>query len=71
MAQEMAGAGNDGLSEGDGLGRRFERIGMWDVTPLVLHELKLGHDIICIDISLCMLHWSASTRLKTSKQVVM
>lgn len=41
MAQEMAGAGNDGLSEGDGLGRRFERIGMWDVTPLVLHELKL------------------------------
>jgi hypothetical protein len=26
------------------------------VTPLVLQELKLGHDIICIDISLCMLH---------------
>jgi hypothetical protein len=26
------------------------------VTPLVLKELKLGHDIICIDISLCMLH---------------
>jgi hypothetical protein len=27
-----------------------------DVTPLVLQELKLGHDIISIDISLCMLH---------------
>jgi hypothetical protein len=27
-----------------------------DVTPLVLQELKLGHDIICIDISLCMLY---------------
>jgi hypothetical protein len=26
------------------------------VTPLVLQELKLGHNIICIDISLCMLH---------------
>jgi hypothetical protein len=26
------------------------------VTPLVLQELKLGYDIICIDISLCMLH---------------
>jgi hypothetical protein len=26
------------------------------VTPLVLQELKLGHDIICIDISLYMLH---------------
>jgi transposase InsO family protein len=26
------------------------------VTPLVLQELKLGHGIICIDISLCMLH---------------
>jgi hypothetical protein len=26
------------------------------VTPLVLHELKLGHGIICTGISLCMLH---------------
>jgi hypothetical protein len=26
------------------------------VTPLVLQELKLWHDIICIGISLCMLH---------------
>jgi hypothetical protein len=26
------------------------------VTPLVLQELKLWHDIICISISLCMLH---------------
>jgi hypothetical protein len=31
----------------------------WDkenVTPLVLPKLKLWHDIICISISLCMLH---------------
>jgi hypothetical protein len=27
-----------------------------DVTPLELQELKLGHGVICIDISLCMLH---------------
>jgi hypothetical protein len=26
------------------------------VTPLVLRELKLWHDIICIGISLCMLN---------------
>jgi hypothetical protein len=26
------------------------------VTPLVLRELKLWYNIICIDISLCMLH---------------
>jgi hypothetical protein len=26
------------------------------VIALVLKELKLWHDIICIDISLCMLH---------------
>jgi hypothetical protein len=26
------------------------------VTPLVFQELKLWHDIICISISLCMLH---------------
>jgi hypothetical protein len=26
------------------------------VTPLVLQELKFGHDIICMDISLCLLH---------------
>jgi hypothetical protein len=27
-----------------------------DVIPLVLRELKLWHDIICIGISLCMIH---------------
>jgi hypothetical protein len=32
------------------------KVGAADVTPLVLQELKLGHGIICIDISLCMLH---------------
>jgi hypothetical protein len=26
------------------------------VTPLVLQELKIWHNIICINISLCMLH---------------
>jgi hypothetical protein len=26
------------------------------VTPVVLPELKLGHGIICIDMSLCLLH---------------
>jgi hypothetical protein len=29
---------------------------IFNVTPLVLPELKLWHDIICISISLCMLH---------------
>jgi hypothetical protein len=37
------------------LGTRFFYGGK-DVTPLVLLELKLGHGIICIGISLCMLH---------------
>jgi hypothetical protein len=27
-----------------------------DVTHLVLLELKLEHGIICIDMSLCLLH---------------
>jgi hypothetical protein len=26
------------------------------ITPLVLRELKLWHGIICIDISLCIIH---------------
>jgi hypothetical protein len=26
------------------------------VTPMVLLALKLEHDIICIDISYCLLH---------------
>jgi hypothetical protein len=37
------------------LGTRFFYGGK-DVTPLVLPELKLEHDIICIDMSLCLLH---------------
>jgi hypothetical protein len=41
------------------------------VTPLVLQELKLGHGIICIDISLFMLHLECIHMAKTSKQVVM
>jgi hypothetical protein len=37
------------------LGTRFFYGGK-DVTPLVLLALKLEHDIICIDISCCLLH---------------
>jgi hypothetical protein len=45
--------------------------GAGGVTPLVLQELKLVHSIICIDISLCMLHLECIHYAKISKQVVM
>jgi hypothetical protein len=50
------------------LGTRFF-YGWKDVTPLVLPELKFEHGIICIDMSLCLLHLECIHLVKTSKQV--
>jgi hypothetical protein len=35
-----------------------DEILLWgkDITPMVLRELKLWHDIICAGIALCMVH---------------
>jgi hypothetical protein len=39
-----------------------------DVTPLVLRELKLEHDIMCTSITLCMIYLECIHYAKISKQ---
>jgi hypothetical protein len=50
------------------VGPFLAQLGELAVTPLVLRELKLWHDIIYIGITLCMIHLECIHQAKISKQ---